>query len=494
ALLAQVNPRDLSDMARALPLPETLEALVRSALQSLPDDSQRLAEGLAVLDVETPLGIAGNVAGLDNPSTALGPLLATGLAQWNPAVATTPVRLSHPLQSKAVYSGITPIRRKALHTAVAALVDHDTAWRHLVAAADHADPDLADQLVAESIRQAQQGRFGRAATLDLWSANLVLTREMHEQRLLDAATHLLTGWLYQRALTLEGAIQDCAPGSRRDAVLGRLSSVTGNLENAVVLLQRAFQNATDPAVRGLVGSWLGAAHTLRCDGPAITAALTQVVDQLPPGLATAQARGQLAIAAAFTHGPLVALQLDGDLPSRAADVPREMSLYLGYRGEIRIIAGKFKNGIEDIQVLDDRRSTDSNLPFFCAGQAFLGLARFLTGRFDDALISVERTLATADACNQPWAMIIGHSVAACAAAWCGRWDQAEAHLAACRPHSDFRTNHAAWTSLSEAILAQAHADHKAMIGLLRGMEPGVRRQDLAILWAPRKISSPVRRS
>jgi predicted ATPase len=175
-VLADVPPGGLADLGAPLPVPSSLAAVVQCSLSRLPDPSRRLAQALAVLDAQVPLALAGQVAQVEDPALALGPLLEAGLVEWSPAEASSPVRIGHQLQRKAIYNAIAPAHRRDLHISAVDLVDADGAWRHRVAAADHTDPALAEALEAEATRQQQAGQIQRAATLLLWAADLSPTR------------------------------------------------------------------------------------------------------------------------------------------------------------------------------------------------------------------------------------------------------------------------------------------------------------------------------
>ena len=108
SLLAEAGPGALADPTRPLPVPSTLDALVRHTLDHLPADARRLTEALAVLDAPTPLALAAQLAGLPDAIAALETALAGGLVQWQPDEPTTPLRIHHPLQRDAVYHAIPP--------------------------------------------------------------------------------------------------------------------------------------------------------------------------------------------------------------------------------------------------------------------------------------------------------------------------------------------------------------------------------------------------
>ncbi|MET0458582.1 MAG: AAA family ATPase, partial [Ilumatobacteraceae bacterium] len=84
ALLRELTPDQLRARSGALPAPPSLAAVVRGSVAALPADAQALAASLAVLGAVTPLAVAGQVGGVDDPTEALEALLGSGLARWIP--------------------------------------------------------------------------------------------------------------------------------------------------------------------------------------------------------------------------------------------------------------------------------------------------------------------------------------------------------------------------------------------------------------------------
>ncbi|WP_406191350.1 LuxR C-terminal-related transcriptional regulator [Streptomyces sp. NBC_01017] len=498
SLLAEVTPEALADRSRPLPVPSSLEAVIRKSLGRLPQESRRLVEALAVLDTTVPLGIAAQLADLTDASGALGPALALGLLRWQPDNPTTPLRIHHPLQRNAVYQALSPTRRRALHAVAATLVGADQAWAHKVAAASGAAAQsLVEELAAEADRLADHGYLDRAATLELWAADLSPTRDGHEHHLLTAATHLLVGELPARALTLRDAVEHCVPTARCDAILGRLASVRGDFDSAEQLLTHAVATASDAQTHLLASTWLGSSCILQIDGAGAAAALRPVVDAVPAGPAACRARGSLATAVGFADGPRAGLEViaEAGLPEHADSVPKPESKLLYFRGLLRMLAGQLSAGAEDLTTLIARQHADANIPVWPSDHYALALARYLTGHPQDAAISAEQSLLVADTAAQPWGLPLGHAVAVLVHALQGRWEPALEHLGACRRTArTFPAFSSFFLMLAEATLAQARADHRAMLQALRPLDdpttvpPGMRTSFL-VLWAPLLIEA-----
>ncbi|WP_406191279.1 LuxR C-terminal-related transcriptional regulator [Streptomyces sp. NBC_01017] len=497
SLLGEAGPGALADLAVPLPVPSTLDELVRHILDRLPAQARRLTEALAVLDAATPLATAARLAGLSDAAAALDAALAGGLVQWQPDEPTTPLRMHHQLQRDAVYQAITPSRRHALHAAAATLVGPDRAWDHRVAAAVTTDPELAGRLADEATRQAGEGRHHRAATLQLWAADLAPTREQHEHHLITAVTHLLASWAIARARTLHPALEHCAPSPARDAALGSLAGLGGDLGAAERLLAPLTASAGDLATRLRAATWLGVMHLLRADGPRAVAVLRPVVDRMPPSPATYEVYGDLAWAVGYADGAPagLAVMAETGLPEHADRVAHKDSFLLNHRGGLRVLAGQLGAGVDDLATLAARMRADGNLAVTPSVHYMLGFGRYLTGQWPDAAISAGHALLVADTLALPYGLAAGHTVAAMVHAQQGHRGQAETDLAACREAAAlFPERNCIFPVLATAVLAQAHADRPAIREAIRLLDdpnaitPGARTA-LLVLWAPLYIEA-----
>ncbi|MER7578063.1 AAA family ATPase [Streptomyces sp. NPDC126514] len=492
-LLNEVPATVLKDTSRPLPVPSTLRSVIQWTLQRLPDDARKLLDVLAVLNTETSLAQAGQITDLHDPTSALAPLLDAGLVSWDPHEPSTPVCVHHSLQRDAVYEAINPTRRAALHAAAAAAVGADAAWAHRVAAATSPDPLLIEQLEAEADRQAAEGNHARAATLQLWAADLLPPGDQgHAHHLLSAGTHLLLGRKEHAAKALQHRIERCKPDERRDAILGCLATIGGDFATAEHLLSRANTIAADTATHTLAATGLAVVHLLRFDGPPATRVLRPLIDRLPWGPAAHRARGLLAYAAAYTAGPGAGLEVftEADLPEKAAHVSHEDSPLLFYRGGLRVMAGQLASATDDFATLLTRQQADSDILVEGAEKYLSGFAHYLTGRWDDALICADQALLVADTDDQPWGLPFGHVVATLVHAHRGHWTLARTHAEACRQGSLlFPEVVSLFSVLAHAVLAQAQGDHSAMLAALDMLEnpdkiaPG-QRTLYGLLWAP----------
>src|ERR1700722_15558042 len=143
----------------ALPRPRTAAASTAAAeyqdrdprgwvhrLRTLPPETLAIMEMLSVLNVRIPLAQLGQAAAADSPSSAIEPAVTSGFVDWWPQEPTCPVEIRHQRVREAVYGGISPVRRRLLHTRAISLVSESMSWTHRVAALDRPDEGLAATL------------------------------------------------------------------------------------------------------------------------------------------------------------------------------------------------------------------------------------------------------------------------------------------------------------------------------------------------------------
>ena len=140
-------------------LPASLAAAIGDHLRVLPPGTREILEVLAVINRRMPLAQLGQAAQSGSPSAAIEPAVASGLVDWWPAEPTCHVEIRHPLVRDAIYSGITPTRRRALHARAALMVSESASWEHRVAALDRPDEDLAVELERLAKREAAAGQL-----------------------------------------------------------------------------------------------------------------------------------------------------------------------------------------------------------------------------------------------------------------------------------------------------------------------------------------------
>jgi DNA-binding CsgD family transcriptional regulator len=139
--------------------------------------------------------------------TAEDAAVASGLIALRPHI-----EFRHPLVRAAVYAGAPRSRRRAVHETLARVIDRtdpDRRVRHLAAAAQEPDEDLASQLEEAAERAASRGGYAAEASFLFEAANASPARGEQARRLLRAATAALNAGLPHRADVL---LEQARPG------------------------------------------------------------------------------------------------------------------------------------------------------------------------------------------------------------------------------------------------------------------------------------------
>ena len=166
-LLSELSASQLRSADGDLPAPRSLASAVTARMSELPPPARDLAAALAVINQRSPLPMVARVAGVEAPVGPFESLLGTGFVRWDPGEPGPPVEFAHPLYRQAVYQDLSPSVRRDLHRAVAGVLTPATVLAHRVAAADGADPGLADELEAAARRELAGGAAGLGPQLAL---------------------------------------------------------------------------------------------------------------------------------------------------------------------------------------------------------------------------------------------------------------------------------------------------------------------------------------
>jgi DNA-binding CsgD family transcriptional regulator len=244
--LARVLDEDI-DPLEPLPVPETLDELVRARLVGLPAatrDALALASALG-----TPSESLLESAGVT--SDALAPAIAAQVVKRDRSA----IRFTHPLLSSVLYNDLGP-QRKIVHQRVAAIVpDPVIRARHLALATDK--PDAAIAAALDDASAVADARGAPASAAELAEAALRLTPShdvgLRHRRGLDAArAHRASGeWTRARKIATDLLGQSGLGALRAEALL--LLAELESLDRAVALLEEALHEAMSrPALQAVI--------------------------------------------------------------------------------------------------------------------------------------------------------------------------------------------------------------------------------------------------
>ncbi|MGW2836547.1 helix-turn-helix transcriptional regulator [Streptomyces sp. NPDC001493] len=474
-VLAEVPLQVLGDeSARRWPVHQSLRAGIGAVLGRLPADSVALVEALAVLDGRFPLVGVARVAGVDDAVRALEPALAAGLLQWWPADSLGPVALVHGLQRDAVYAGIGPERRRALHTAAAEVVGSGAGWAHRVAAATSDDPVLAADLERSANAEALAGHNALAATRLLWASSLSDDRLDRERRLLTACAQWLLTLQPWAAVRLRAQVEECAEGTLRSCVLGVMDLLEGRLAVAEARLTEAWQEAlADPEaswVALLAGTFLTVITIRQCRGArtADIAGKTLAIGDLDAGTSDL-IRAVLATGRMWDQGPAAALLDLAHLPAEAAEASNDQLATLATRGVMHLFLGRLAAARADLVTVAHRDRLGAASKLSHLSSSLLAVVEYLAGDWSASESAADRALAIATAHDHVLGDAATWFAAVCVQAGRGHWEAAQESVEAMERMNRVLGDPPAervYAGLAGAVVAQARGDHAAMMASL----------------------------
>src|SRR4051794_9678761 len=244
--LARVVDEDL-DPLEPLPVPETLEKLVRTRLAGLP---ARTRDALAL------------AAALGTPSESLLERAGVAPPVLDPAIPEQVVerdrgaiRFAHPLLASVLYNDLGA-QRRLVHERIAGIVqDPVMRGRHLALATEKPDAVVAAALDDAATIAAGRGASASAAELAELALRLTPADEVgdrHRRALAAARAHRSAGeWTRARTIATD-LLDKSGVDSLRADVLILLAELEG-LDRAVALLEEALHEATSrPALQAAI--------------------------------------------------------------------------------------------------------------------------------------------------------------------------------------------------------------------------------------------------
>ncbi len=460
ALLQELGAGQLDRVHGPLRVPRDLASLLLARVSRLQSAAQDLVMAAAVLGQRSPLHLAGELAGIDDPPVALEQAAGASVLVQVPGELGDDISFVHPLVRSAVYYDLGAARRAALHRRAAGLLSGERSLAHRVAAAAGPDEALAADL-EEAARAAQgSGRRMLAASLFAQAATASAEAGPRERRLFDAFEARLAGGDVAGAEALAPLAERAAPGARRSALLGTLDMFTGRLASAEQRLGEAWQagDRSQPwlaeALCNLVGVCL---MQERGDDAVLWGRRAVEVSEgsLP---AHNHARAQLSAALVWTYRVREALALLEHLPGPGGKLAADDLEPLIFRGIARLWAGYPELAFPDLSHAAARLRGGSSSRGAPQCLTYLACAEYLLGAWDDALAHAELSVSLVrDAGYASWSPV-AHRYAALVPIGRGDWGLAARHIEAA---------HAAAAALGGAARAGT-VTAEAALALARG--------------------------
>jgi DNA-binding CsgD family transcriptional regulator len=234
--LARVLDGDI-DPLEPLPVPETLDELVRARLAGLPAatrDALALASALG-----TPSASLLDRAGV--AADALAPAAAAHVIERE----NGSIRFTHPLLSSVLYGDLGK-QRRSVHRRIAAIVDDPIARaRHLALSANAPDAEIAAVLDDAATLALEHGVPAIAAELAEQAVRLTPSEAYDERRgraLAAAQAHRAAGEWTRAGTILTDLLAEGDIGPLRAEALALLAQFEG-LDRAVALLEEALRES-----------------------------------------------------------------------------------------------------------------------------------------------------------------------------------------------------------------------------------------------------------
>jgi DNA-binding CsgD family transcriptional regulator len=475
-----------------LALPRSLAAAIGDHLRVLTPQTRVMLEMLSVLNLRMPLAQLGQAAQVDSPSAAIEPAVASGLVDWWPDEPTCPVEIRHALVRDAIYAGIPAARRRLLHGRAAVMVSESASWEHRVASLDRPDESLADELERLAGEEAAGGRMALAATHLRWASDISPAQADRERRLLTAALHLADEG---QGLALRPEVEAAAPSPLREGVLGTMAQSAGQLAEAEQRYSQALAEArADPdslPLAAMLAYRLAGTCTLLVQGEkAVTLGRWALDTGYLDATYASQTRTLIAVGVSQAAGPREALAELGYLDANPARVDPIDVDGLAYRGIFRLVAGDLDQAMNDMTASLKMVRRGATFTVGLRPYAYLTLAQYVAGAWDDALLTAGQGLSAAVIFPRRYDLPLLHLAAACVPAGRGETEEAERHAALAEKAAASLDSgrEELYAAMARALVCQASGDYLGMADALGPWRDDAvldgRSRLYAVLWRP----------
>jgi DNA-binding CsgD family transcriptional regulator len=270
------------EAGQPVPLPDTLQDLVRGRILALPSESREFLLAAAA-HAHPTVAVTEAASGVDR-GVGLRPALEAGVVELD----RDRIRFTHPLLAAGVYEASNPLRRIEVHSRLADLLEdvEARAWQ-LAASVDEPDENVASVLEAAATHARARGALRPAALLLDRARELTPADDAGTavRRGVDASfLHFESGDSRRAEAQLGTLIAGLAPGAMRAHALVRLARVRSyEAQSEAVGL---FLQAVDEA--GSDEETLAAAHE------GVAACLFRLRERLPEAVEHAESAARIA--------------------------------------------------------------------------------------------------------------------------------------------------------------------------------------------------------
>ena len=435
ALLDELPTEVLVTDGGPLPAPRSLSGVINDRLSRLPPPARELVIATAVLGHSARLQAAGTLAGLEDPTTALDAAHGAGLLHEVSGTAGRDVAFTHPLVRAAIYDGISPSRRQALHQSAAAfLTDLPAILAHRVAAAIGPDAKLADDLESAGRSDAARRDLTAAAAHYQQASRLSETRTARERRLIGSVGFLLHAGDVAAAAAYRADLESCEVSTARDYVLGQLAFLGGRPLDGEQLLRNAWRLRASGDIDAALAAALLLGESIVLSRPANQAvALLQAAVDLCPAehplksLLAAELYGAFGVDGRGGDGLRM---LSTHMPADAGDCAPEQLDAVVLRALTRCWCHDLDGALADLQTAIRRAHEGLSGHRYTQAVSYLSEVEFRLGRLDESIGHGEQAVRDAYDAERVWAYPFIHSQVALPYAARGDWASADLHVRA----------------------------------------------------------------
>lgn len=469
ALVAELGETALPDAShRPLPAPKAYASIVTGRLDACGDEARKVVEAAAVLGQRCTLASLAAVAQTDNVTPAVDEAVDHQLLVVSPE-SDAEVAFEHALVRASVYHSLRLSTRADLHRRAAnASGDRLTALRHLVAASVATDRELADELVDAARDEAASGRWAAAAELLTSAAGLEDDPAEALRHRLDAVDCLIaSGDTVLAEARFRGLPTMPEVFGHAAYIEARLHSVSGRVEQARRLALRAARSC-QPDDADLAARIASLIALVRLNAGRGAASIRWAARSLrlagDRGLTPLGARASL----------VFALAMGGHAEEALRHAPREQGDGtaaldgLVMRGVVHLWQGSVGQARADLLEAAGMRSGWTYGRMLAL--LYLSDADYRLGLWDDAITHGQLGASLADDTEYSWLRGLAHSEASFPLSARGSWQAAEAHIEAARRGAAMHLASRLWLSVAIARLAEARADHRAVVEALSPLD------------------------
>lgn len=415
ALLRELGDHELrSD--DPLPVPRSYALLVRRTLGKLSLGARSMAEAAAVLPDGPTIGqVAALRQAPGEPLQTLQELFDARLVATVGAGPDLRVRFCHPLIRAAIYDGMGPAHRRALHRRAGDLLDGEASLRQLVAATVDPDHDLAQRLEDIARGHLSAARWRRAAANLLDAARLSADPVKRDDLVTEAVDAFLTAGDAASAQDFAEQMETMPATPGRLLVRARLAFLCGDHSESESLCRSAWSSGTG----GLsVSSWdnlaalLAHHHLARCDALAAVEwsdfALSSI--QLS-GAAAVSTLGIKALALGLLGQADEGLRVLEHLPEDPRQLPPARRDEVQHRGILRMYSDDLAGAEKDLRAVS--QAPEYGLaPNSPVTLSVLADVLFRSGRWDESAEVFDRAVTLVDDTDQRWfaPFVLAHGV------------------------------------------------------------------------------------